>query len=175
MISVILIQKIWFVNFYMVSSCSILFTDFRTVFVFARQHCRLPILQIIVRRASLSSFCSWMIFYAVCNFLRWKGKFTRGRLEVAEKPLLIGQTLILRVFFGFSVRAPEVPSTRCKNSVINAENAILCSLKKALPVPERKKKHFSIEMCSQNLHSTPQNQRLATRKWFFGHFKSSPC
>ena len=27
----------------------------------------------------------------------------------------------------------------------------------------------------QNLHSTPQNQRLAIRKWFFGHLKSSPC
>ena len=40
----------------------------------------------------------------------------------------------------------------------------------ALSVPKRKnRKHFSIEMCPQNLHPTPQNQCLATRKWFFCH------
>ena len=40
-------------------------------------------------------FRSRMIFYAVCNFLRFRGKFTLGRLKKAEKPLSSGQTLIL--------------------------------------------------------------------------------
>ena len=31
-----------------------------------------------------------------------------------------------------------------------------------------------IEICPQNIHSTPQNQCLVTRKCFFGHFKPSP-
>ena len=105
-----------------------------------------------------NSFCfrSQMIFYAVCNFLRFKGKFTLGRLEMAEKPLSSGQN--------------------CVKCAKNAKNAILHTLKMALPVSERKKrKHFSREMCPQNLHFTTQNQRLTTRKWFFGHFKSSQC
>ena len=61
-----LLRKFDFFNFYMVSSCSILFTDFGTVFVFA-----------------LGLFFTPSVF------------FTLGRLEMAEKPLLSGQTLIL--------------------------------------------------------------------------------
>ena len=40
-------------------------------------------------------FCSRMIFYAVCSFLRFRWEFTLGRLEMAKKPISSGQTLIL--------------------------------------------------------------------------------
>ena len=78
-------------------------------------------------------------------------------------------------FFPFEHRKCHFQGAKnCVKCVKNASNAILRTLKMALPVPERKKrKHFSIEMCPQNLHPTPQNQCLATRKWFFGHYMSS--
>ena len=143
----------------MVSSCSILFTDFRTVIVF-----------------SLGWFFTLsVIFYD----LRWN--LQRDDLKWPKKKhfwvanVSFWGTFLLKSVFGFSVRAPEVPFSRCKKSH-KMRKKMRKMRKMALPVPERKnRKHFLIEMCPQNLHSTPQNQYLATRKWFFGHFKSYQC
>ena len=54
--------------------CSILFTDFKTVFVFALGH----------------------FVPMVVNFYDLQCKCTRGRLKMAENPLSSGQMLILR-------------------------------------------------------------------------------
>ena len=66
-----------------------------------------------------------------------------------------------------SIQAPEVPFLGCAKLhftfCLKTFDIIFCTLKTALPVSKRKKGK-NIEMCPKNLHSTPQNQDLATQK-----------
>ena len=154
----------------MVSSFSILFTDFGTVFVFGLGWFFTPSVN----------------FYYLRGNLHWDDlKWPKNHFRVVKRWFWVveckfwGHISIEKCFRFFrSGTGSAIFRVRkiAFDAFFYAFYAIFCTLKMALPVPERKKrKHFSIEMWPQNLHSTPQNQCLATRKWFFGHFKTSQC
>ena len=79
---------------------------------------------------------------------------------------LIGGIFVLKSGLRFLFRALEVPIRKVRKRPFFSLKSDFSSLSEwTLPMPETKiRDHFSIEMCPQNLHSTPQNQHLATRK-----------
>ena len=155
----------------MVSSCSILFTDFGTAFVFALGW----------------FFTPSVIFCVLWGDLHWEVlKWPKNHFRVAK-----------HWFWGVECKFwGHISIEKCFCFFRSGTGSAIFRVRKIAfdaffthftqffapwkwhfrcPNGKKKQKYFSIEMCPQNLHSTTQNQRLTTRKWFFGHFKSSQC